>query len=349
MGGTGFDPLVTPYDDLALPFPHDEIPQEQFRFLLRFAAVAPSTHNSQPWRFRLNPDGIEVFADYRRRMPGIDPDNRELLLSVGCAITNLRIAARHFGLSCRVDYSLTGGSEDPIAMVHLTPAGSGRHGTHPELLFPFIGTRRTNRQPFMLSRVPQSLLRLLADVAAHTTTEVIVSDDGAVNRRVGEIVAEAERIQWGDVHFRKDTAAWVRADNSGERDGIQSAAFGWSGHVAVTDSRVEQTVHQGRVKAALDRNLCAEAPGLVLLACRDTVEEYLAAGEILGSVLLTAERTGLQTSYFNMPVQIPEYRDKLQMLLDCSGRPQVLLRVGFCSTVSPRTPRRPVDDLLIKG
>jgi len=65
---------------------------EQAAFLLRYAILAPSTHNTQPWKFALVPGGIEVFADYSRRMPVVDPQ-QELLMSVGAAIFTLRVAA----------------------------------------------------------------------------------------------------------------------------------------------------------------------------------------------------------------------------------------------------------------
>src|SRR5512139_1226494 len=115
--------MIAAYDIAETEFPRAGSLQDQFRFLLRYVVLAPSTHNSQPWQFALNPNGIAIFADYTRRLPVVDHANRELLMSIGAAIMNLRIAAAHFGFACHVDYNLSGDSERPIAFVSLAPDG----------------------------------------------------------------------------------------------------------------------------------------------------------------------------------------------------------------------------------
>ena len=74
-------------------FPRIYPVQEQLRFLVRYAILAPSTRNTQPWRFRVEGECIEVLADLSRLHPVADRDRRELYLSVGCAIENLLVAA----------------------------------------------------------------------------------------------------------------------------------------------------------------------------------------------------------------------------------------------------------------
>ncbi len=70
------------------------------RTILHHASLAPSGHNSQPWRVRIEgPDAWTVEVDERRRLPAVDPDNRELLLSIGAFVENLSIAAGASGLA----------------------------------------------------------------------------------------------------------------------------------------------------------------------------------------------------------------------------------------------------------
>ena len=115
--------------------------EAEMEFLLRYAVLAPSGHNTQPWKFAIVPEGIEVFADYSRRLPQIDPDDRELLMSVGAAITNLRVAAAYFGYESVVLYQRTNCETPPVALVTL------RETCNPDLrlsrLFPAIVRRRT--------------------------------------------------------------------------------------------------------------------------------------------------------------------------------------------------------------
>src|SRR3954452_10186304 len=102
--GEPFDPRVTPWQIDASEFHELESRHEQMQFLLRYAVLAPSSRNTQPWMFRITAEGVDIFADFTRRLLTIDPDDRELLMSVGAAITNFRVAAAHFGFTTIVGY-----------------------------------------------------------------------------------------------------------------------------------------------------------------------------------------------------------------------------------------------------
>jgi len=65
--------------------------------LVRYATLAPSGHNTQCWRFRLDNRSIVILPDLSRRTPVVDPDDHHLYVSLGCAAENLLLAARAFG------------------------------------------------------------------------------------------------------------------------------------------------------------------------------------------------------------------------------------------------------------
>ena len=52
---------------------------------IRYATLAASGHNTQPWRFRIVDSSIEVLPDFSRRTPVVDPDDHHLFASLGCA------------------------------------------------------------------------------------------------------------------------------------------------------------------------------------------------------------------------------------------------------------------------
>ena len=83
-------------------FPETGGIEEKIRFLLNYAILAPSFHNTQPWKFSIKGNNIEVYADFTRQLPEVDPEKRELYISVGCAISNLLIAAEHFGFGYKL-------------------------------------------------------------------------------------------------------------------------------------------------------------------------------------------------------------------------------------------------------
>ena len=66
---------------------------------MQAADAAPSILNTKPWSFddRLDNDRIELRPDWARHLKVIDPRHRELFISCGAALFNLRMAIRVTG------------------------------------------------------------------------------------------------------------------------------------------------------------------------------------------------------------------------------------------------------------
>ena len=78
-------------------YPHSGPAWEKLSFCLNYAVLAPSGHNTQPWRFKLGLDEVKLYADRTRALPMVDPHDRELIMSCGAALFHLRLAVRYFG------------------------------------------------------------------------------------------------------------------------------------------------------------------------------------------------------------------------------------------------------------
>jgi nitroreductase len=337
--GTRFDPVNAPYEVHEGDFPRSGSREEQCAFLLRYVVLAPSTHNTQPWKFAISREGIEIYGDYARRMPVVDPGNREMLMSIGAAVFNLRVAAAHFGVQCRIDYNLSGDSERPLAFARLEPAFSRtEEDSGFDSLFPFLTMRHTTRAPFLLTRIPASILERLAGIGVRGRASLRLSTDGALNSQIAELVAEAERMQLADQEFRKDLAGWIRTEGSEHEDGITASALA---------PYITRTMDLSKMRAAQDKNLCIDAPALAVILGEDSVPHWLDAGEMLEHLLLAVVREGMHFSYFNLPIHVPDFRARIRGLLGSSTWPQLLLRIGYCLAMPPRTPRRSLEDVII--
>ena len=105
-------------------FPAKGTAREKMMHLLRLAVLAPSIHNTQPWKFSVDRGRIGIFADRTRWLAAADPDQRDLRMSLGCVLENLLIAARHYGYQPEVTYAPRATSPDFVAMVDLTRQGA---------------------------------------------------------------------------------------------------------------------------------------------------------------------------------------------------------------------------------
>lgn len=347
-GQQEFQPLVTPYSIREHDYPHYGTLEEQFMFLLRYAILAPSGHNTQPWKFALTSAGIGIYADYTRRLPVADPDNRELLMSVGAALMNLRVAAAHFGFECVLEYNYSGDSERPLVFARLSPRASrDRIALHLDSLFPAIVRRHTNRHPFLQARVPNSVVNALKLIGESTQVGLLCSVDGALNMKVADMVAAADKKQYSGREFRKELAEWVRPNWTRKGDGITGAAIGVNGIASALGPWATRQLDLGSLRAAKDRNLCAQAPLLSIIYCEDTVPQLLEAGEFLERLFLTTTLEGLHLSFFNMPIELSDIRLAMRRLLSVPSWPQLLLRIGYSLEDPAPTPRRPVEECII--
>jgi hypothetical protein len=344
----GFESGRSPYEIDESAFPTAAPLTEQFAFLLRYAILAPSSYNTQPWKFEVREDGIAVYADYTRRLPVADPGSRELLMGVGAAIFNLRVAASHFRFADRVDYNHSGDSERPIAFVSLVPGETTAVASSLDALFPFIPKRHTNRHAYLVTRIPEAVLKSMRSIAADAQVALHISAEGTLNQRVADIVGAADQIQQSNVTYRNERAEWVRPTWSRKADGMPGAALGIRGVPSVLAPWATKVLDLGKFRAGIDMNLCAQAPGLLVISGEDTVPQWLETGEVMQHLLLVITKEGLQYSFFNMPLEVPELRTRLRGILGLSSWPQLLLRIGYCLEPAVASPRRPVEAVLVK-
>lgn len=305
--------------------------------LLQYAVLAPSSHNTQPWRFRLEAGRILLYADRSRALPVNDPSDRELTISCGCALMNLRVAAARVGLAAHLQALPDAGDTDLLAVIDLEPDATDQTDAG---LFPSITGRRTWRKAFRARDVPGEILQYLSAAAGAEGDWFKVIDRDTDRRDIAELVAEGDAIQWVNADWRRELAAWMRPRRTG--DGLTVP-----GLLAPVAQLVVRTFNMGKVTGAKDRQLADGSPVLAVLGTNaDEVADWLRAGQALQRVLLNAHRHGLQASYLNQPIQVPSLRPGLQQIVDRPGFAQILLRLGFPAGDVPATPRRYLDEVI---
>jgi hypothetical protein len=326
-------------------FPYDGAATEQLRFLLSYAVLAPSGHNSQPWLFRLAADTVDLIADRTRALPVVDPHDRELIISCGAALFNLRIALRRFGRAGRIAEFPDVSDPDLLARVSLGAPHSATGDDH--LLFSSITARRTNRMPFDRDDISDAALFELAAAAADEQAWFCVLRDETSRTALADLVGEADRIQGADPRFRRELAAWIHPNRTRSRDGIPGSALGFGEAFSYVGPLIIRTFDCGGGQAARDRQLALGSPVLAVLGTvEDTMASWLAAGQALANVLLRAHTLTLSASFLNQPIETFDLRPRVQSLLNRPGFSQVILRLGHGPAVKP-TPRRPVSEVVL--
>jgi len=324
-------------------FPASAGAAERIRFLLQWAVLAPSRHNTQPWTFEIEGDELRVYADASRSLPAADPDGRQLVMSCGAALVNLRLAAAHFGRATSAEI-LPGHRRDGLlARVRLEE----RSASTPEAeeLFRAIPRRRTNRLPLDGREPPEGLVTALLREARREGVSLRPVEENQ-RRVVADLIAEGDGGAWSSSRFRGEVAGWTRTNRSGRRDGVPGYALGMSDAAALVHPLLVRLQNPARSEADRDRRRALRSKALLVLSTqRDGEAEWLRAGEALQRVLLRATASGLFASYFAQPIESPALRRRLADAIGDPGAPQIMFRLGY--GLDPRaTPRRQVEDVL---
>jgi len=299
------------------------------------AVRAPSSHNTQPWRFRVDGDTVSLYADRARGLPENDPDDRELVISCGAALRNLVVSAAHHGWASEV-LAPRDDHPDHLATVTMAPAAAD---TLPDAaLWPAIAARRTRRGAFARRPVPDGLVAALTDAGAADGTWAKVLE-ASQRPMVADLVAEGSRIQFSDPRWRRELAGWMRPRRTG--DGLTVPPV-----VGAMTRLVVARADLGRRMGRRDAALTTTAPLVMVLGTdEDDAASWLRLGSTLQRLLLTATTSGLQAGFVNQPCQVRSLRPELARLLG-RDNPQLVLRLGFARGAPRPSPRRDIGEVL---
>jgi hypothetical protein len=318
------------------------------------AVRAPSLHNTQPWMFSLLDGALELRADLSRRLPGTDPDGRQMFISCGAALFGARLGVRALDRLPHVDLLPDPAQPDLVARIHLR--GAGAAGPEVTSLLRALPWRCSLRFGFGPGRVPAGLLAAMRRAAAAERAVLLILDDPGRKRAAADLVAAADHLERTSPEAARELEAWT-SRLPADADGVPPWAYpsrpgrAGSDELLVRDF-ARDTGSSGRPSPApSDGPVTAADPPVAaaLLTGGDAPADWMAAGQALHRVLLTAAAGGVQASLHSQPFGSAELRRTVREELTGGAEPQLLLQFGYPAgrdAMGPATPRRPVAEVL---
>ncbi len=334
-------------------FPESGTSADKLSFCVRYAVLAPSTYNTQPWHFVVNDDTVSLLADRRHGLAVIDPDDRELSMSCAAALYLLRLALRNFGYEETT--TLLPDPKQPGLYARVKIGGEIQLTADQQaeldkdrLLFKCVTKRHSNRQQFTDKPVPDEILRSLqnavsGDGADGCWLHICNEDERALLVR---FIAEGDHIQSGDKQFRRELASWTDPRRTLSRDGLAGLGLSYEDVVGKLTPTIARRFAVDGNRAASDQELADGSPVLAILgSAKGGVLQRLHVGQAWMRILLEAQALGLSVSFLNQPCEVPALRLSLHDELAQQGRAHIILRMGFGG--KPKfTSRRPIDEVL---
>jgi hypothetical protein len=319
------------------------------RELVRYATLAPSSHNTQCWKFRVAQGAIAIVPDLSRRTPSVDPDDHHLYVSLGCAAENLVQAALAHGLKAQPRFDPAGSGQVLVPLAATKAVSSD--------LFHATARRQSTRAEFDGKPVSSADRRLLEQAGTGDGVQVILLSERAAMEQVLEHVVAANSAQMRDAAFVAELKHWIRfgADEAlRSGDGLYTITSGnpslprWLGSalfgMLFTPAR-ENARYASQIRSSAGIAVfVSQAP-----AQDDQRASWVEVGRAYERFALQATALDIRNAFINQPVEVGSLRPAFASSLGVGGRrPDLVVRFGR-GPAMPRALRRPLEAVLDGG
>ncbi|CCD95953.1 conserved exported hypothetical protein [Bradyrhizobium sp. ORS 375] len=307
--------------------------------VIRYATLAANGHNTQPWRFAASADAITITPDLSRRTAVVDPDDHHLFVSLGCAATNLAIAAAASGRpgeviidGATVRYTFTGGRRDDV-----------------DPLLAAIVRRQSTRGDYDGRQAAPGDLTALQVASAVAGVDLAIITAPTTIAAIRDLVIAGNSAQMRDAAFMQELKSWIRfnprsAMASG--DGLLAAASGNpSLPTALGGFAFDRLFDVSAENDRYARQIASSAGIAVFAAEQADPQHWIRVGQACQRFALEATRLGLKLAFINQPVEVAVLRPELARLIGTTRRPDLVLRFGYGPSL-PFSPRRRIEDVL---
>lgn len=323
------------------PYIQEDTMSQQLVEMVRYATLAANGHNTQPWKFAVRQDAIEIHPDDSRRLPVVDPENRELWISLGCALENLLLAARATGYAATVAYP----DVDDVIRVQLAP-----DTPQASPLFDAIPLRQTTRSIYDGRPVPTADLDTLQALPLETGVSLRFLSTTAEMETALEYVNAGNLRQYADRAFVDELITWLRFNKKealATLDGLYSRCSGnpavprWLGRMFVGGTKPQQQADADAEK------LRSSAGAVIITSETDDKAAWVRAGQLYERLTLQMTALNIKSALFNQPIEVAALRGEFQSAFNLGAHlPQLLMRFGYADLL-PKSLRRPVENVLI--
>ena len=314
-------------------FPRHGTLDEKLKFLLNYAILAPSLHNTQPWHFVVQDNLINVLADRSRQLHVADADARELYISIGCAIENLMIAITYFGLNATVKYFPEANDEVWVASLSFKEAAATASLADQEL-FHAITLRHTNRQTYFNKPLNERDVQKLQDCLRESNTTLQLTDDPEIKQQIDSLVISADITQFADPDYRVELNNWI---NQGE--------FGYRWLIARVGQLATNYLASHHKPTKTEADVVLNAPMLALIST--TANDRLAqikTGQLFERLALYATTLNIGIQPLSQILQVTELKPEVSKLFSGSASvPQMAFRLGYTDVAQDATTRKQVN------
>lgn len=305
------------------------------------AGHAPSIHNTQPWRWRLSGDTMDLFADRSRMLDVTDPDRHLAILSCGTALHHARLALAAHGW--RATVTRLPDPADPDHLASFSVDGPAPVGPETERYAQNIRLRHTERGPATGDPIGPDELDAITEAVESQSVQVHVLRSEQVFA-LAAATSHAQAVETAEAEWQAELSRWAGgARESGT--GVPDAVIPQAPPATTVPGR--DFGHAGGLPPGEGHD--QPAVFAVLYGSGDDPIDWLRAGEALSALWLIATEIGVSVLPLSAAMEVVDSRETVRALLSGLGYPYLVVRLGHRAPGDPATaqaPRLPVDQII---
>jgi len=320
------------------------IPEESKLKIIKYAAQAPSEHNTQPWKFKITGDTITISPDFTRSLAVADRDSHAMYISLGCALENMIIAANEFNYEAKADI---GKDENGLSVRVLLYEGGKIEKSG---LFDYIVKRQVTRSKYHPGRIPNKILsELFGDTDDDGIHSRLFLSETEIKSLIPYVI-KGHRLQSGNRHYVKELVSWSRFSEKEamlKGDGLWSASFGLPSFGRfIGPACMKMPVYSRRESRRLTEMMLTSSGLVMFLAEKNDPYHWIRLGQAFQQFGLRATKLQVSHSHLNMPCGELQVRNELIRDFNMQDlTPLLLIRFGY-SDPMPYSFRRKFYNLL---
>jgi hypothetical protein len=317
--------------------------------ILSYAIRAPSTHNSQPWLFKLQTNGVSIYYNKKLFLPEADHDGRGLYISIGCMLENMIIAATHFGIS--TNYVFIENSEDNH-IIDISFEKSNISLEENEKLFVKISDRVNSRGQFKDEELFEEVSTIVElnnkEFLDKNISLTILKKKEDINK-IAELTRDAILEAYDKPSFRKEVSHWMNSNLSRKKEGLPGYSLKLPLILSIIIPILIRYFNMGKILGNLNYKSIKSAPLIFIFSSLNNLkEDWINIGMYAEKLMLSLQTAGFQTSIFVGSIEIGDLYKDVQRLINLnSGRPEFIFAVGHMEGIHKITPRHKLEEKII--
>ncbi|MEX2014665.1 MAG: nitroreductase family protein [Candidatus Saccharimonadales bacterium] len=322
--------------------------QKKIHHILEYGILAPSTHNTQPWKIKAAENNVKIFADHSKKITQADPTGRDLYMSLGALVKNIELASQAYSVDYKVEPAFQITEKLPVATISFERLPHETSKIDRDLLNSI--KNRQNYRGFFKSHLSKSsdVEKIITGVSEPGADIRLISDEKII-KELAVLTAKGLRMAYASREFRREISSYINHNFSQKKHGLHGYSLRMNFPASVIIPKIMKRKDIGERLSALNYRSFISAPAVAVLYSKDNKEGWLGAGMLMQEVMIKLTGLGITSSIYAAAVEMGNLRTEVSQLTPPKNKnmiPQLLFCIGEPEDELPYSARKKLNKVL---